>query len=51
LHDFIDPVLDNIQDHSLTPDEAKAIFGNAYNPNHMYEGVTRADAERALANW
>lgn len=51
LSEYAGKPLEGIAEISLTPDQAKSIFGSAYKPGHNYTGVTRDMAATAFANW
>lgn len=51
LSEYAGKPLEGIAEVSLTPDQAKSIFGSAYKPGHNYTGVTRDMAATAFANW
>lgn len=50
LRDFTNPSLQGIEEVSLTPDQARSIFGDSYDSTHNYTGVTREMAKTAFAN-
>lgn len=48
LHDFVDPMLDNLTVRDLLPSEARSHYGDKYNANHKYEGIPYEDAAAAF---
>lgn len=48
LHDFVDPVLDNIKPYMLSKEEVEGEFGKKYDPDYDYIGVAPSRLEKSL---
>lgn len=51
LQQFTEPVFKAMKPHELTPDQARAEYGSAYDPRKIYTGITHSDAKQPMQSF